>query len=120
MSTQDGEVESVDGLILTLSQAVDVASGSSIYLQLYDGSVDIIGCQAGEFPNQVVLNRAPLLPLVVDYDRYAKTIYQIVSTVNAGKDMFLLTEMTPQSKMTNSLTCVNYDDRYYEKDHAFF
>ncbi|MDN5511173.1 host specificity factor TipJ family phage tail protein [Acinetobacter sp.] len=120
MKTQDGEVESVDGLILTLSQAVDVASGSSIYLQLYDGSVDIIGCQAGEFPNHLILNRAPLLPLVVDHDRYAKTTYQIVSTVNTRKDMFLLTEMTPQSKMTNSLTCVNYDSRYYEKDHSFF
>lgn len=120
MNTQDGEVEFVDGFILTLSQAVDVTSGSSIYLQLYDGSVDIIGCQAGEFPNQVILNRAPLLPLVVDHDRYAKTTYQIVRAGEAGKSLFVLTEMTPQSKMTNSLTCVNYDDRYYEKDHAFF
>ena len=82
--------------------------------------MDSIGCRAGQNPNQVILNRVPLLPLVVDYNRYAKTTYQIVSAANTDKDMFLLTKMTPQSKMTNSLTCVNYDERYYEKDHSFF
>ena len=120
METQDGQVESVDGLILTLSQNAVIETGSSIYLQLHDGTVDSIGCRAAQNPNQVILNRVPLLPLVVDYNRYAKTTYQIVSAANTNKDMFLLTKMTPQSKMTNSLTCVNYDERYYEKDHAFF
>lgn len=120
VNTQDGEVESVNGLTLNLSQSVDIQVGDSIYLQMPDGTVELIGCQPGAESNQVILNRAPLLPLVVDHDRYAKTTYQIVSTVNTEKYMFLLTEMTPQSKMTNSLTCVNYDDRYYEKDHTFF
>ena len=120
VETQDGEVESVDGLILNLSQSVEIQAGDSIYLQMPDGTVDLIGCQKGNESNQVILNRAPLQPLVVENDRYVKTTYQIVRAGDANKSMFVLTEMTPQSKMTNSLTCVNYDERYYEKDHAFF
>lgn len=120
VETQDGEVESVNGLTLDLSQTVEILAGDSIYLQMPDGTVELIGCQKGAKSNQVILNRAPVLPLVVDNDRYVKTTYQIVRTGESSKSLFVLTEMTPQSKMTNSLTCVNYDDRYYEKDHTFF
>ncbi|TCB50951.1 hypothetical protein E0H80_06165 [Acinetobacter sp. ANC 4779] len=120
VKTQDGEVETVNGLTLDLSQSVEILAGDSIYLQMPDGTVDLIGCQKGTESNQIILNRAPLLPLVVENDRYVKTTYQIVRAGEASKSMFVLTEMTPQSKMTNSLTCVNYDSRYYEKDHAFF
>ena len=120
LTTQDGDVESVDGLTLSLSQNVIIESGSSIYLQMSDGTVDIIGCVEGSAKNQVILNRAPLMPLVVDSDRYAKTTYEIINAGNETSSMFLLAEMSPQSKMTNSLKCVNYDERYYEKDHEFF
>ena len=120
LTTQDGDVESIDGLTLSLSQNVIIESGSSIYLQMSDGTVDIIGCTAGTEKNQVILNRAPLMPLVVDSDRYAKTTYEIINAGSEESYMFLLAEMSPQSKMTNSLKCVNYDARYYEKDHEFF
>jgi len=120
LTTQDGDVESVDGLTLSLSQNVIIETGSSIYLQMSDGTVDIIGCVEGSAKNQVILSRAPLMPLVVDNDRYAKTTYEIINAGNEASSMFLLAEMSPQSKMTNSLKCVNYDARYYEKDHEFF
>lgn len=120
LTTQDGDVESVDGLTLSLSQNVIIETGSSIYLQMSDGTVDIIGCVEGSAKNQVILNRAPLMPLVVDSDRYAKTTYEIINAGSETSSMFLLAEMSPQSKMTNSLKCVNYDERYYEKDHEFF
>src|SRR5699024_1108188 len=97
-----------------------IDSGSSIYLQMPDGTVDMIGCTAGQLKNQVVLARAPLFPLIVDNDRYLKTVYEIVGAGNESSSLFVLTEMSPQSKMTNSLKCVNYDARYYEKDHVFF
>lgn len=118
--TQDGEVQSVDGLTLYLSQNVTISAGSSIYLQMPDGTVDMIGCTAGPLKNQVVLARAPLFPLIVDNDRYLKTVYEIVGAGSESSSLFVLTEMSPQSKMTNSLKCVNYDARYYEKDHVFF
>ena len=120
LTTQDGDVESIDGLTLSLSQNVIIETGSSIYLQMSDGTVDIIGCTSGPENNQVILSRAPLMPLVVDSDRYAKTTYEIINAGNETSSMFLLAEMSPQSKMTNSLKCVNYDARYYEKDHEFF
>lgn len=122
LGTEDGEVNSVDGLTLTLSQNVEFSQNQvkKIYLQMPNGSVDMIDCIAGEMTNQVVLSRAPVDSLVVESDRYLKTTYQIVNSENAGKSAFLVTEMSPSGKMTNSLKAVNYDARYYQQDHDFF
>ena len=122
LGTEDGEVNSVDGLTLTLSQNVEFSQNQvkKIYLQMPNGSVDMIDCYAGAMTNQVVLSRAPLDSLVVKFDRYLKTTYQIVNSENAGKSAFLVTEMSPSGKMTNSLKAVNYDARYYQQDHDFF
>lgn len=122
IDTEDGEVNSVDGLTLTLSQNVEFSQNQvkKIYLQMPNGSVDMIDCYAGEMTNQVVLNRAPVDLLVVESDRYLKTTYQIIKPENVSKSAFLVTEMSPSGKMTNSLKAVNYDARYYEKDHSFF
>lgn len=122
LGTEDGEVNSVDGLTLTLSQNVEFSQNQvkKIYLQMPNGSVDMIDCIAGEMTNQVVLSRAPVDSLVVESDRYLKTTYQIVDSENAGKSAFLVTEMSPSGKMTNSLKAVNYDARYYQQDHDFF
>lgn len=121
IKTQDGEVEVVDGLTLTLSQDVEMREGVTyyIYLQLKDATVDMIQCLPGEFYNQVILTRAPLQPLVVDEDRYIKTTYQIVEAQDASSQAFLLTEATPNDEMTNRLVCINYDPLYYEKDHSY-
>lgn len=122
LGTEDGEVNSVDGLTLTLSQNVEFSQNQvkKIYLQMPNGSVDMIDCYAGVMTNQVVLSRAPVDSLVVESDRYLKTTYQIVNSENAGKSAFLITEMSPSGKMTNSLKAVNYDARYYQQDHDFF
>ena len=121
IKTQDGEVVAVDGLTLTLSQDVEMQDGVTYYihLQLQDATVDMIQCLSGEYMNQVILTRAPLQPLVFDEDRYIKTIYQIVAAQDTSSSAFLLTEMSPNDQMTNKLTCINYDARYYEKDHTY-
>ncbi|ENV34566.1 TonB-dependent receptor [Acinetobacter gerneri DSM 14967 = CIP 107464 = MTCC 9824] len=120
-STQDGEVESIDALTLTLSQDVifDESSAYYCYLQLSDGSVDMIQCFKTEYSNEVLLSRAPKKALVLDPDRYAKTTYSIVKSQESKKQAFMLSEMSPNDAMTNKLTCINYDDRYYEMDHSF-
>ena len=121
IKTQDGEVDAVDGLTLTLSQDVEMRDGVTYYihLQLQDATVDMIQCLSGEYINQVILTRAPLQPLVIDEDRYIKTIYQIVAAQDTSSSAFLLTEASPNDEMTNRLTCINYDARYYEKDHTY-
>ena len=121
LKTQDGEIESVDGLTLTLSQDVVMQDGVNyyIYLQIQNATVDMIQCLPGELMNEVVLTRAPLQKLVVEEDRYIKTTYQLIETQDVGKQAFLLSEASPNDEMTNRLTCINYDARYYEKDKAF-
>lgn len=121
IKTQDGEVMAVDGLTLTLSQDVEMQDGVTYYihLQLQDATVDMIQCLSGEYMNQVILTRAPLQPLVIDEDRYIKTAYQIVAAQDTSSSAFLLTEASPNDEMTNRLTCINYDARYYEKDHSY-
>lgn len=121
IKTQDGEVVAVDGLTLTLSQDVEMQDSVTYYihLQLQDATVDMIQCLSGEYMNQIILTRAPLQPLVIDEDRYIKTIYQIVAAQDTSSSAFLLTEASPSDEMTNRLTCINYDARYYEKDHTY-
>ena len=119
--TQDGEVDAVDVLTLTLSQDVEMEVGVIYYcnLQMPDGTVDIIQCNAGQHSDEIVLTRAPFKPLVIDGDRYVKTTYIIVKATDAERQAFMLTEMSPNDQMTNKLTCINYDPRYYEKDRTF-
>lgn len=119
--TQDGEVIAQDGLTLTLSQNVDFEDGSTYYcfLQMQDGTVASIQCTAGEYTNQIVLVSAPSQALVTSADRYVKTLYQVVKSTDAEKQAFMLTELAANDSMSNKLTAMNYDARYYEKDHYF-
>jgi hypothetical protein len=119
--TQDGEIETQIGLIVTTSQPCEFAAGQSytMHLQLYDGSVDAIGCSAGIDPYHVVLSRPAALPLVLDSDRYVRTVYMLVSDIDTRAKAFLLGEKSMAGRMTNTLKLVNYDHRYYQNDTDF-
>ncbi len=119
--TQDGEIRAIDGLILTCSQDVRFESGAQYYchLQMDDATVDIVECVAGAEADEIHLIRPPMRPLVVDPDRYVKTLYSVVKAEDRPKDAFMMSEMDPNDEMTNKLTCINYDDRYYSEDHSF-
>ena len=121
LETQDGEIVAVDGLTLTCSSDVDFEENTQYYicLQMSDGEVSIVGCLPGEYSNQVLLVQAPRMALVVNADRYVKTLYTVTKVGDSEKQAFMLTEMSRNSQTSNKLTCINYDDRYYEKDHSF-
>ena len=121
LETQDGEILKVEGLVLTCSQDVNFESGQQYYchLQMKNATVDIIECYPGEYTRQIVLAMPPSHALVVDPDRYVKTLYTVIKAGDTSKDIFMLSEMTPNDEMTNKLTCINYDDRYYQNDHDF-
>ncbi|MFN3074735.1 host specificity factor TipJ family phage tail protein [Acinetobacter sp. TY2] len=122
LKTQDGEVLVVDGLVLTLSQETEMTETDDYFIQLQikDATVDIIEVRPGEFTDQVILTRPPLLPLVVEDGKFIKTTYQIVVAEELATTAFIMSEMSRQSDTTNTLKCVNYTDQYYEKDHSFF
>lgn len=114
IKTTDGEVEAVDGLILELSQPIEQAGDYSIYLQLPDATVDTIPCSyVDEYRVQLI--RMPLVNLAI-----GRAFYKLILNTSPEPLPFLMTELKPQSKMTNMLTCVNYDSRYYQNDHDFF
>jgi hypothetical protein len=79
-TSNEGEVLGVDGLELTLSQPVDLATEPpyTIFLQHHDGTVESIGVTAGSASNKVVLGDAPSLALVTDPQMTARTGYIIV------------------------------------------
>ncbi|HAV5378595.1 TPA: hypothetical protein JI095_00765 [Acinetobacter baumannii] len=118
---QDGEIESVDGLIVRTSQPCTFEAGHDyyIYLQMSDATVDVVPCMAGVDKYHVVLSRPPVQPLVVSDDRYVKTLYTLVRADQTEAQAFMLEELTPQTQMTNTLKASNYDARFYERDHDF-
>ncbi len=114
VKTKDGIIDHIDGLTLGLSHPIDSNVPYFIYLQLADGRVDIVPCSyAGEYT--VLLSRPPLIALVPEF-----TTYQLIESTEAPHNAFMVTEIRPQGKMTNMLTCVNYDERYYQNDADFF
>lgn len=114
VKTKDGIIDFVDGLTLGLSHPIESSVPYFIYLQLADGRVDIVPCSyVDEYT--VLLSRPPLIALVPEF-----TTYQLIESTEAPHNAFMVTEIRPQGKMTNMLTCVNYDERYYQNDADFF
>jgi hypothetical protein len=118
---QDGEVVAIDGLELTLSQAVDlsVAPSYSIFLQHTDGSVESLDITAGSAPNKVLLADAPTMALAVDKEGYTRAAYVIVGSEDEERLPFIVSERTRQGKMTFQVRAYNYDERYYQNDLDF-
>jgi hypothetical protein len=132
--TQDGQITGQSGLTLFLSQNFDVIGGHNyiIFLQRYDGAVDsiVVTAQAGTITTTdegksrsmaLNLQRAPIVPLVLDPDKYAATTYWIVDQTTSSNvaKAFLLSEKDPEDGMQYTVKAVNYDDRYYSRDQDF-
>ncbi|WP_336004812.1 host specificity factor TipJ family phage tail protein [Acinetobacter pittii] len=118
---QSGEVVQQDGLILTLSHDVDFIAGKSyvIYLQMGDGSVDLIPITAGSAKNKVVLGRLPNGALKLSSDDFVNTIYTVVNDDTKGSLPYLVAKKDPVDQFSNTITAVNYDVRYYLNDKDF-
>lgn len=115
---QDGEIKSVTGLELFCSQPVSFEDGKdyNIFLQLADGTIESIPVYPGQFTNSVIIERAPRIALVTGNDVYARTTYVIVGNDDNRQMAFLLTEKEPQESYTNTITGINYTNKYYQND----
>jgi len=118
---QDGEVRGQTGLILILSQLVNWndATGMTIFLQHYDGSVESIGISNIGLDYEVLLASPPRLPLVLNDDAYATTTYMIVGNSDPISKAFLVTERSSNGDLTTKVTAINYDSRYYANDSDY-
>lgn len=130
----DGQVTSVNGLTLTLSQPAILVAGLSyyIFLQLSSGVFESIAITQGSDSNTVILAAAPSVPLNVDPSTWAQTTYLIAqpsfTTVNGVTTVtpastrtaqMLLSKKKPEDKQLYALNAVNYDPRYYAHDKDF-
>ena len=118
---QSGDVIQQEGLILTLSHDVDFIAGKSyvIYLQMGDGTVDLIPITAGSAKNKVVLGRLPNGALKLSSDDFVNTIYTVVNDDTKDSLPYLVAKKDPVDKFSNTITAVNYDVRYYLNDKDF-
>lgn len=116
--TKDGYVKGQIGLVLQLSQPFVGTPGNvyTIFLQHTDGSVEGIECEPGADQWQVVLTKAPTLPLSAGADQSVVACYWIVSNNEPRASAFLMSEKEPSGKNTYSITAINYDSRYYKND----
>lgn len=119
--TQDGEVISQNILELKLSQKLDFSKYAeyTMFLQLYDGTLDAIPVSQGTAADKVVLSRAPRLPLALDDDLYARTTFILVGNNEPRENAFLVSEKDSQTNFTSVVRAVNYDSRYYSNDKDF-
>ncbi len=99
---QSGEVVQQEGLVLTLSHDVDFIAGKSyvIYLQMADGTVDLIPVTPGSAKNKVVLGRLPNGALKLSPDDFVNTIYTVVNDDTKGSLPYLVAK---ENRLTSSL-----------------
>lgn len=122
-----GEVEDEDGSTIELSEAapLDPAKSWTIFLQHIDGTVEALGATAGEDDYHVELSAAPRMPLSIDAGNFATATYLIVPDDDVQTRAFILSERSPKSNLTESVSAVNYSFLYYQNDElilwlAFF
>lgn len=116
-----GDIQFWDGQIIGVSQPtnLDPAKSYLIHLQHINRSVEVMAVTQGEDEYHLILERLPILPLVVksEYDEYAK--YSITLSTEKDSEAFLITEKSHSGPFESEVTAINYDTRYYsnDKDH---
>lgn len=116
-----GDIQFWDGQIIGVSQPtnLDPIKNYLIHLQHINRSVEVMAVTQGEDEYHLVLERLPILPLVVksEYDEYAK--YSITFSTEKDSEAFLITEKSHSGPFESEVTAINYDARYYsnDKDH---
>lgn len=119
--TQDGQIDNQIGMVVYTSQKLtfDPAQSYTMFLQLYDGTVQAIPVTAGPVATSATLSAPPTLPLVTDSDFYAQTTYILVGSDDGRQIAFLVTEKITQENMTSKIRAANYDARFYEHDSDY-
>ncbi|QIC69827.1 host specificity factor TipJ family phage tail protein [Acinetobacter indicus] len=119
--TSSGDITYWNGRNIAISQPVKLKSSKSytIHLQHLNRSVETMLVTQGADEYSLVLERLPILPLVVkhEYDEYAK--YSITLSTERDSEAFLITEKSHSGPFESEVTAINYDARYYsnDKDH---
>lgn len=116
--TSSGDITYWNGRNISISQPVKLESNKSytIHLQHLNRSVETMRVTQGSDKFKLILERLPILPLVVksEYDEYAK--YSITLSTEKDSEAFLITEKSHSGPFESEVTAINYDARYYAND----
>ena len=120
---QQGSVENLEmidnKIVLSTSNRVSLDNSSyTLFVQTVDGNVDAIPCSTLN-DYQVILSRLPSGQIAIGHDNVVNAVYQIVKAEDSGRDAYLVSEKSPEKGLTNRLTCINYDERYYQNDSDY-
>ena len=120
---QQGVVERLDAVngqtILTLSEPVKLSGQATVFVQTMGGLVDNIRCTRGGSDYELVLSRAPIQPLSTAWDAVVRATYRVVTHDDYDRDSYIVTKKDVAGALSHKLTCINYDDRYYQNDSDF-
>lgn len=116
--TSSGDITYWQGQNISISQPVELnpTKSHTIHLQHLNRSVETMLVTQGVDEYSLILERLPVLPLVVksEYDEYAK--YSITFSTEKDSEAFLITEKSHSGPFESEVTAINYDARYYAND----
>lgn len=119
-AVSSGYVKKQDLFVLTLSQPIkDTDSSLGIHLQLSDGTVENIPVNRTSNSTQVVLTRAPSIPLNLDRDGYSDCRYILYKQEDGTVEAYLVSERKTNQNLTTSITVYNYEKLYYTGDKQY-
>lgn len=120
-NVQQGSVDSIETvgsdivLHTTDPVSIDPLLPHTLFIQTINNGVESINVTPRD-DYSVILARLPSGEISSGYDKVVQAVYQVVSNDDMSRDAYLVTEKTPSEGMTNDLSCINYDDRYYQND----
>lgn len=119
---QYGSVMSIDvvgaDIVLTTSNPVQFAPDMpyTIFVQLTNGMTDNIGCRAGADDYSVILDRLPADDISTSFDAVVRGTYELVAKTDTDYASYIVTTKTPGDGISNQITAINYDSRFYAYD----
>ena len=70
-------------------------------------------------PYQITLNSDPQASFSFNNEEQVKPLYEIVENASIRKDLFLVSEVDINDRLTASVVAGNYDSRYYGNDKDY-
>ena len=119
-----GSVDSIEvvgtDIVMHTTDPVELGAGThTLFIQTINNGVESITVTARD-DYSVTLSRLPSGEISPTSDRNSvQAVYQIVKNEDSIRDAYLVTKKSPAEGMSNSLTCTNYDDRFYSSDKDY-
>lgn len=119
-----GSVDSIEmvgaDIVMHTTDPIELGVGThTLFIQTINNGVESISVTARD-DYSVTLARLPSgeVSAISDYNS-VQAVYQIVKNEDSIRDAYLVTKKSPSEGMSNSLTCTNYDDRFYSSDKDY-